>query len=1063
MEKKRVLFSLFAIAFAGAAFLLATSGTSKQSKYTPRNKQEHKSKLGINGAVEYLSSIRNNQETGTLDAKWVIDAREAASLMTSESNKSLGLTWDEVGPDNMGGRTRAILIDKTNPNLMYAGGVSGGLWKSTTGGSSWTQITNFSDNLAISCIAQSANGTIYVGTGEGLGTNGSEGTANGGTAFIGNGMYQSTDGNTFTVIPSTVPTTENSSGVAWAYINKIECDPSNPNRIYAATNRGLRGSDDGGTTWVVSVKLTNGNDNTGEATDVDVASDGTVITSVSNKFYVSPNGDEGTFVCQSVAGTTGDLPAGSVIRLENAIAPSNPNVMYACAAKIDGSLYNIYKSTDKGDNWTIIGPGGSSLFQPLGSQGWYDNTIAVYPNDPDKILVGGLDMWEWHEGGTWTQKSIWYLNSASSYYLHADHHTYVFHPTNPDILFVGSDGGVSRSTDGGETFQTMNINYNTIQCYAISASPAGYIMSGTQDNGTLYLPRIGAFPKHAEDIMGGDGGWSTFSYINPEAYFATVYNAGTRRSPDMGANFYPATFDAAASNHFFSARMMPTGQVPGESTFPAGFVTPLVMWEDFNDTYAYDSIEFTPPQVANEKIEKGVSGVKHYSGILERDNQPYAMIVPGSFQIVSGSLYVTDDGNGNLTGTVNSAGVNTINYTTGAWDVEFSSAPANAGNILGTYNTEFASGSNILVESSNKPGTFWYTTPISIGTGESVMIQDIVQAKFYIGFNNGIWMTKDALDFANRPEWFKVANIVPSGGQNTQCLALSKDGNYLFAGTNNGKLFRLSNLRAAQDSITADYGTSVLPNTNSVVGFTQLNIPSSNRAITSIAVCPDDPNKMIVTLGNYGNNVYVYYTSNALDSVVTFVSKQGNLPKMPVYSSLIPMFNSSTVLLGTEYGVYSTENIAASSVQWESESTGMLNVPVFMLWQQIRNWESVTNYGTIYAATHGRGVFECNRFSSINEQDPETSDNTYMPLSLSIYPNPATDNATVSYTLDENSDIKVSIYDLSGKLITSVDLKNMAKGYHSYKIDCSMFKNGTYFIQMQNGSETATAKFIKML
>ncbi|MFH0867250.1 MAG: T9SS type A sorting domain-containing protein [Bacteroidota bacterium] len=1072
MKKKKILFRLLAIAFAGNIFIMATSENSRHNNYTPRSEKNQKYQTGMNGTVSYLNTLRNNQLTGDFDSKWVIDAcKESKTLLKSKTGNALDLTWNEIGPDNYSGRTRAILIDKDNPNKMYAGAAGGGLWKSTTGGSSWTLINDFAENLAISCIAQSSNGTIYVGTGEGMDTTLAIGNANGSTAFIGKGIFISTDGNTFTLIPSTTPTTENSNSAAWAFINKLACDPSNPNRIYAATNRGLRSTDDGGTTWIIPIEQF-GVDYTAIATDVDVATDGTVVTSVGNKCFISPNGNDGTFVCQSVSGTSGDLPAGNLIRLELAIAPSNPDYMYASAAsKIDTS--NIYRSTNKGDSWTIIGPGGSDLFKPLGDEGAFNNTVAVYPNDPNKVLIGGVDMWEWHEGGTWTQKSLYYLSNTSPYYLHEGHNIYVFHPTNPDILFVGSDGGISRSIDGGETFQTMNINYSTVQCYAVTASPNGYIMAGCQDNGTLYLPRTGAFPKHASDIMEGDGGWPTFSYINPEAFFATTNFGGTRRSPDQGANFYPASFGASASNLFFSSRMMQS-LVPGDSAFPAAYITPLLMWENFNDIYSYDSIEFTPAIITNEILDKGVTGVTHFSGTLEKDGQPNACIVPGSVHIISGSIEVSDDdGDGNFDGDIDTSCLNKIYYNTiggftaGYYDLTFSSAPANGSNILISYETRFDADSTIKIQSNNKPATFWYKTPVDIESEDVVMIQDIVQAHFFVGFNNGIWMTKEALDFAKRPEWFKLANIVPATKQKTQCIAITKDGNYLFAGTSNGNLIRLSNIRAAQDSITADYGTTTTPNINSVVGFSQFNI-ASNRAITSIAIDPNDPNNLVVTLGNYGNTEYVYYSSNALDSAVTFTSKQGNLPEMPVYTSVIPVFQSGTVLLGTEYGIYSTDDITASLPQWSVENTGLANVPVYMLWQQIYNYYNenctVTNYGTIYAATHGRGIFECTKYTSIYEPDPgsNSSSNVYMPFSISIYPNPVNNNAFVSFTLPENNDVKVHIYDLSGKLLKSISLAYLTKGAHTYNLDCSILKNGTYFIQVQCGTETASAKFIKM-
>jgi hypothetical protein len=1060
MKNKNLLFSLLALLIAGSLVVISTSWTSKTSKYSPRKDQNHQVKYGINGAVEYLASIRNNKTTGDIDPKWVLTAREDVANLSKQKSKSLGLTWNELGPDNVGGRTRAILIDKNDPDIMYAGGVSGGLWKSTTGGSSWVAINDFAENIAVASIAQSADGTIYVGTGEGLGVG--TGSAAGSTSFIGKGMYKSTDGVNFALISSTIPTVDNSPSTPWTFINRIACDPTNPLRIYAATNNGLRSTDDGGATWIWPVKLSNGNDNKQFATDVDVATDGTVVTAVAGKCYISPDGDDGTFVNKSTGGVD-HLPTATLSRIEMAIAPSNPNYMYACAAATSQQLYNIYRSTDKGETWSIIGPGGSSTFQPLGTQGSYDNTVCVNPTNPDKVYVGGLDMWEWQLGGTWTQKSIWYLDRTSIYYVHADHHFYLFHPTNPNIMFIGSDGGVSRSTDAGETFMTMNINYNTIQSYALACSSSGMIMTGTQDNGTIYMPRAGAFTKHGADIKGGDGGWPAFSYINPEAFFATTYYGGTGRSPDKGSTFYPAS---DGSSPFFSNRMLSLG-APGDA-FPAGFVTPLLMWESFNDTYSSDSITFSPDSIMNEKLDKGVTGVTHFTGTLERGGQPYASIEPGSITIISGSIYVTDNGLGGFTGNISTTGANTIDYATGVYDIDFSTAPVSGANILVSYATKYNEGASILINSNNRPGKFYYTTPTTLDNEDTVKIQDIVQAKFYLGTNSGIWMTKQALNFSVQPEWFQIAKITPASYQVTQCLALSHDGNYLFVGTSNGRLYRLSNLRAAQDSLNANEYIGLNINSNCVVETAQLPISSNSRAITSIAVDPSDANKIIVTLGNYGETNYIYYSGNALDSIPTFSAKQGNLPKMPVYASVIPVLHSGTVLIGTEYGVYSTDDITASSPQWSDENTGLARVPVYQLIQQQNTyWNDlnelyVNNYGTIYAGTHGRGVFECTKYTSLVDHNQPGTGISTAPMSLSLYPNPVVDNATISFTLPQTGNVKLKVYDMTGKLMKVLDIANMTKGYHTYTFDCNNINKGTYFLQMISGTESASAKFVKL-
>ncbi|NTW32146.1 MAG: T9SS type A sorting domain-containing protein [Bacteroidetes bacterium] len=1052
MNNRKVLFGILAFVIAGSVVIYTTSGALKLNKYSPRNEQKKKVSQGINGAAEFLNNMRNNKTTGGIDSKWVINAREEVkNLANQKSGKSLDLAWIELGPDNIGGRTRAILFDRNNPNIIYAGAVAGGLWKSTTGGSSWSKVPSVSENIAVCAIAQASNGDIYVGTGESLGMVPS-GSANGSTEFMGKGMYKSTNGEDFTVLDSTVPTTGNNLNAIWAFVSRIACDPVKPGRVYASTNKGLRSSDDGGLTWIVPVKNINNTDNTQNSTDVDVASDGTVISSVGGKCFISPSGDNATFVNHSVSGA-GNLPTGSLSRIEFAVAPSNPNYMYACAAKTDGTLYNIYRSIDKGNTWDVIGAGGSTSFQPLGTQGAYDNTLVVHPTNPDKIFCGGLDMWEWNKttpdgvpaGGSWTQKTLWYLSNTSPYFVHADHHFYVFHPTNTNIMFVGSDGGISRSTDGGNTFKDMNINYSTIQFYTINCSSTGTVMGGSQDNGTLYFPRTGTFPKHVIGSntgisgMGGDGGYCSFSYINPEAFFTSVYYGDISRSPDNTNTFYD----------FTSVKF---------KDILAAFVTPFVMWESFNDTYSSDFVNFTPAKVTNENLGKGNADSIHYSGYLLRGGQPHASIAHGSVDITSGSISIHDNGSGQFVGATG-----TIDYNSGRYFITFSTQPLVGANILASYNTRFDAGKTIKIFSNNKPGSFDYTTPSTIQSGDTVEVQDIIQAKFYFGATD-IWMTKQALNFTPTPIWYKIATVGSANPNNpdvTQCLALSHDGNYLFAGTSEGKVFRISNLRSANDSLSADISSP-----GCVVETKQL-FSSSNRAVTSIAVDPLNAARVIVTLGNYGENAYVYYSGNALDSVPTFTSKQGAgttaLPKMPVYSSLIPIFHSGAVIVGTEYGVFSTDNITSANPQWVDENTGLDNVPVFMIKQQTYDYEGVKNFGTIYIGTHGRGAFECKKFTSINDYDkPVTGNNVYSPFTVSIYPNPVVDNATLSFTLPANGEVKVKIYDLNGKLVKYTDITSMPKGYHTYSIDCKGIQRGSYIVQMISGTESATTRFIKM-
>jgi len=948
--KNRILLICLSAFFigSGVVFVSNHNAIQSQSNYISRTKQLNRN--DFNGAREYLKLLRNNQITGEIDPVDLVNAQKGSDVLNNSGSKSLNLQWEEMGPNNIGGRTRAILIDMNNSNIVYAGGVAGGLWKSTTGGSSWAKVNDTIENLAISCITQTPNGDIYFGTGEGLGVIGAN--PNGGTSFIGRGIFKSTDGgNTFSQIGSTNPTNGNSSTVEWAIVNELAADPNN-GRVYAATNKGLRMSADGGATWINPIYTSGTNHNVSNSTDVDVASDGTVVACVGNKCYISPNGDDASFVNQSGSGST-DLPASGVSRIEIAIAPSNPNYMYCSAAAADGKLKNIYRSTDKGETWSIIGPGGSGVFQPLGNQGSYDNTIAVFPNNPDKIIVGGLDMWQWELGGTWTQKTIWFLGTYNPKYVHADHHEYVFQKNNANILYVGSDGGISKSVDGGENFQTMNTNYNVTQFYSVAPTGWGAVLGGTQDNGTLFIHHLysGNQYLNAARIMGGDGGWCASSNINRSVFFGTVYYGDMGRSANLGDTW----------SGFINSRM----SAAGIGTTGAAFVTPLLLWESTNDIYSNDYIA--------------------YSDSLSH----------------------------------------------------------NAGTVLS-------------INSASNSYPFSYTLPTSYTAFDTIYIQDIVQSKFFLGASGAVWMTREPLDFSKTPDWIKIATV--SG--TVQTMAYSKDGNYLFVGTGTGNLYRISNILFAYDSLSAD-----VTSPNCVVETKLLSgLPGGGRPITSIAVDPSDAEHIIVTLGSYGNTTYIYRSTNALDQTPTFASKQGTLPAMPIYSSLIEMNNPNNVIIGTEYGIFSTGTINTTP-NWTADNQGMANVPVYMIRQQTNNFPylssnfpGTSNLGEIYIGTHGRGIYKCSKYVGINEIKP----NAGSPLSnLHVFPNPVIDNTTVSFVLANKENVTIRIYDLSGKLVQTFKYNEMASGLHQLQINLSDLRKGTYLVQLISGNKSTSAKILK--
>lgn len=977
MKNYRLLWGASALILAGA--IAVPFAFDQTQMYVPRNEKASDRKAqGAKGAAEWLLNMRKNPVTGRVDYADVIKAQEQVKyfdkLAANSRPAGPSLIWQELGPDNVGGRTRAFLIDKDNRNLLFTGGVGGGLWKSTDGAASWHKYRDTLANLAVSALCQAANGDIYFGTGEGMYY--LLGSGSGG--FIGGGVWKSTDrGNTFTRLASTIPGNINSPSTEWAAVNRLAAHPSNSNLIFAATDRGIRISKDGGVTWSNPVTTSPGGTTAviGQASDVDVASDGSVIAAINGRGYFSPSGDLGTWYTVSTGGTN-ELPASGLSRIEFAISPDDPNYIYASAATATGRLNNIYLSVNKGETWSIIGPGGTLAFEPFSanSQGDYDNAIAVVPGNKHKIVLGGVELWSWQANspglnpatGQWTRIAVEQPDAPQNpYYVHADKHYITFQ--DGVTFYVATDGGIFKTIDGGRTFINSNKNYNVTQFYTVAfkhnaMSPSGAVgsavMGGTQDNGTRYINTRLNTEMTSEEVFGGDGGYCEFSELNPQAMFATIY---------YGDAFRSAT-DGNSMSGFYNARMSAITGDPGD----ASFVTPIALWESPKDTESPDSVWY---------------------------------VVPSSV----------------------------------------------------------GAGASLNIPSLINPNTIRYTTPVALSAGDSIKVQDYFQSKFVVGMNSAVFLTRQALDFTTEPSWIKIAGTksVPSPLTGIiQTMTWANSGDMLYVGTEAGRLFRLTNIRAALDSATSDVDIN-----KTTVVCTQI-AAFSGRCVTGIAVDPEDAGRVVVTLGNYGSSQYVWYSDNAdlapaSSGTGNFVNKTGTtLPSMPVYSATFDAWDRNTVILGTEFGIYGTDNITATSVTWDhiNPAQNAPNTPVFMVrQQQLPTWRS-NNSRTFYAATHGRGIWKSSNLQpTVGVEEKAIQQN--INASVVVTPNPVSEKALVAFTLAKSADVTLKIFDLRGKLVKTVTRKSQA-GVVQIEIGSEELNAGTYIVSIEAGAQTGTTKFV---
>ena len=379
--------------------------------------------------------MKANQNTGRID---MADVAAAKSQLSSMKLHKAGfpLLWDESGPDNVGGRCRTVLIDRNNPNTLYAAGVSGGIFKSTNGAGSWSALDDALPTLAFQSSCQTINGTIYFGSGENAGSFGGGGD-NEGSVFPGEGIFKITDGKTVTQLSTTK---------SFVLVNSMASAPDK-NVAYAGTNSNLKYTDDEGATWK--------NVFAGACRDVKVATNGTVIAYMGSRIYRSTTGT----VNGSYTAATG-IPIG-FNRMVIGISPQDPNYVYIMTSN-QNNFGGLYQSTDGGVTFSLIVPGGSQIFNPCnvggGAQGDYDLCVAVHPRNKKRVIMGAVVMAEWTESLGATRVS----NGT-----HSDQHWITFDTiSSPMRMYVGCDGGVYRSTNDKFTFiSEYNIGFNLTQFY----------------------------------------------------------------------------------------------------------------------------------------------------------------------------------------------------------------------------------------------------------------------------------------------------------------------------------------------------------------------------------------------------------------------------------------------------------------------------------------------------------------------------------------------------------------------------------------------------------------------
>lgn len=403
------------------------------------------------------------------------------------------LNWVSIGPNDIGGRINSLVIHPSGGRLLAAA-ATGGIWKSTDEGTSWSTNTDFALNLNISSLIAHPGiaDTMYAGTG--------------GFTNLGDGIYKSSDG-----------------GESWHQLPFTHRNPDfQPvNRVLmtqrlsllAGSNRGVFRSIDGGVTWHRTVGIE-------QASEIEESPDGTALLA-SDGTRIFNSTDDGIRWTQ----TKWEPSTGSG-KIKLAYAPSDSSVVYAQTAHKSGTLY---RSTDGGVNWRIRSSCCTSCL-------FYTSALWVAPWDPDTVVFGGARISRSTDGG---------LTSVYVGSPHEDHHVLISDPREPRRVYCGTDGGIFQTHDimnipnppppisvSLVEWESLNNGLSVTQFYAAGVSSFnGTILGGTQDNGVLRLTT----EEPWEYILAGDGG-PVANDMGGYWYFSTQ-NLGLFRTHSEGYTY----------------------------------------------------------------------------------------------------------------------------------------------------------------------------------------------------------------------------------------------------------------------------------------------------------------------------------------------------------------------------------------------------------------------------------------------------------------------------------------------------------------------------------------------
>lgn len=744
----------------------------------------------------------------------------------------------------------------------------------------------------------------------------------------------------------------------------------------------------------------------GNFRSVKVNNNGDILAADDANVYLSKNGAAFVNVTDNIASNSNP----KII----AMSPSDANYMYI--AYMDGSLGayatgNVYFTADGGDNWNIA-VAGTSLYPMLGADANMDGFMIVYPNNPKKLLIGS--------------DNLWVLEDEMGLGVNS------YRPEQISECFTDEYAAVAwnRYLYLHQGIQTIAFNPSDVNEFFVGTNGGVYkgeYYSGlySYKSGNRYFITEDEHTSVARMMNVGISGYSAFLGGDLDHGTIVMYGSENLNNVTTGQNIFPHVTNNGYASSFFSKEY--AGGPCAIST-----INPYIFFVSGTGSLS------TP-------IYRTETAGVDYDGNFEGDDENPVITNANAFKTPFAFFENYNDENNPVDTII--APIRTVKHV---------------GDLVYAYSNQCGYPvDHIITEEPphdaahlDEDGQYVWIPGDTLRN-----IHDPLSTLYVVGVEGKLYMTRDALIFNRLTNWLLISEIegIPTA------VAISGDGDMAMVGTAEGNLYKVTGLADAYTAAQASVDSAAC-----VVTFSTLT-PFAGQAVTGISINPNNSNNVMVSLGNYGNNDYVYRSTNGGTS---FTSVQGNLPKVPVYSCLIEK-SEGLLIAGTEYGVYVSENGST----WAK--SGAVSCPVMDLKQASQKnhdskidvlydemgtptyvlWPGVDNEGMIYAATYGEGIISCATYKEGSDFGVEENDMTEN-VQVNIYPNPVRDMAQMNITLTESANVSYQIYDLSGRMVANNELGFYGQGEHTMTFNAENLASGTYIIRVMAGNKAETAKFL---